>query len=175
MFDGTFSAQLTATNNQVYKARGYSVNDILFEPSGNRLGTANYTRTGNESRRWRANAVVRWADETHNVSVRANYSSGVYNEAYEVGGLTAIVSNIAATTTINETVNSTYGIFPKEYLDFDLNYIYTAPFWEELELRATVLNIFDKDPSPAQGRSGYYTATGNPRGRIFEIGVTKKF
>jgi iron complex outermembrane recepter protein len=175
MFDGTFSAQLTATNNQVYKARGYSVNNILFESSGNRLGTANYTRTGNESRRWRANAAVRWANETHNVSLRANYSSGTYNEAFEVGGLTPIVANIAATTTINETVNSTYGIFPKEYLDFDLNYIYTAPFIDDLELRATVLNIFDKEPSAAQGRSGYYTATGNPRGRIFEVGLTKKF
>jgi outer membrane receptor protein involved in Fe transport len=60
-------------------------------------------------------------------------------------------------------------------MDFDLNYIYTAPFWEELELRATILNIFDKDPSPAQGRSGYYNATGNPRGRIIEVGFTKKF
>ena len=175
MFEGTFTAQLTATQNLVYKARGYSVNDILFEPSGNRLGTANYTRTGNESRRWRANAVVRWADETHNVSVRANYSSGTFNEAYQVGGLVPVVSNIAATTTIDETVYSTYGIFPKEYLDFDLNYIYTAPFMDDLELRATVLNIFDKDPSAAQGRSGYYTATGNPRGRIFEVGLTKKF
>lgn len=175
MFDGTFTAQLTATNNLVYKARGYSVNSILFDPGGDRLGTANYTRTGNESRDWRANAAVRWANETHNVSLRANYSSGVYNEAYDVGGLTPIVSNIAATTTINETAYSTYGIFPEEYLDFDLNYIYTAPFWEELELRATVLNIFDEDPSPAQGRSGYYAATGNPRGRIIEVGLTKKF
>jgi iron complex outermembrane receptor protein len=174
LLDGTFSAQVTATQNLVYKARGYDVNGILFDGGGNRLGTANYTRTGNESRRWRANGVVRWANDTHNVSLRANYSSGTYNEAYEVGGLTAVVSNIAATPA-NETVNSTYGIFPKEYLDFDLNYIYTAPFWEELELRATILNIFDKDPSPAQGRSGYYNATGNPRGRIIEVGFTKKF
>src|SRR5690606_21751824 len=101
---------------------------ILFDPGGNRLGTANYTRTGNESRRWRANAAVRWANDTHNISLRANYSSGIYNEAYDVGGLTPIVSNIAATPTINETVYSTYGIYPEEYLDFDLNYIYTASF-----------------------------------------------
>ncbi|MFT3721984.1 MAG: TonB-dependent receptor [Hyphomonadaceae bacterium] len=174
MFDGTFTAQLTATQNLVYKARGYSVNGILFDSGGNRLGRANYTSTGNESRRWRANAVVRWANDTHNVSLRANYSSGVYNEAWEVGGLTPFIFNNPLTPA-NETQNSTYGIYPKEYLDFDLNYIYTAPFWKDLELRATVLNIFDKDPSPAQGRSGYYTATGNPRGRIFEIGVTKKF
>lgn len=171
MFDGTFTAQLTATQNLVYKARGYSVNGILFDGGGNRLGTANYTRTGNESRRWRANAVVRWANDTHNVNLRANYSSGTFNEAYQVGGLVPIIDNPGATP----DVYSTYGIFPKEYLDFDLNYIYTAPFWQDLEIRATVLNIFDKDPSPAQGRSGYYPATGNPRGRIIEVGVTKKF
>ena len=152
VLDGTFTAQLTATQNLVYKARGYSVNGILFDGGGNRLGRANYTSTGNESRRWRANAVVRWANDTHNVSVRANYSSGVYNEAWEVGGLVPIVFNNPLTT-VNETQNSTYGIYPKEYLDFDLNYIYTAPFWQDLEFRATVLNIFNKDPSPAQGRS----------------------
>lgn len=174
MFDGTFSAQLTATQNLVYKSRGYAVNGILFDGGGNRLGRANYTSTGNESRRWRANAQVRWSNDTHNVSLRANYSSGVYNEAYETGALTPIVANIAATTA-NETVYSTYGVFPEEYIDFDLTYIYTAPFWQDLELRATVLNIFDEDPSPAQGRSGYYNATGNPRGRIIEVGVTKKF
>src|SRR5690606_34636271 len=83
LFDGTFGVQLTATQNLVYKARGYSVNTILFDGGGNRLGRANYTSTGNESRRWRANGVVRWANDVHNVNVRANYSSGTYNEAYE--------------------------------------------------------------------------------------------
>lgn len=174
LFDGTISAQVTATQNLVYKARGYEVNGIIFDGGGNRLGRANYTSTGNESRRWRANAILRWANDAHNVSLRANYSSGTYNEAFEVGGLVPTVANIS-TTPANETVNSTYGIYPKEYMDFDLTYIYTAPFWEELELRATILNIFDKDPSPAQGRSGYYNATGNPRGRIIEVGFTKKF
>jgi iron complex outermembrane receptor protein len=174
LFDGTFSTQFTATQNLVYKADGYDVNGILFDPGGNRLGRANYTSTGNESRRWRANAQVRWANKIHNISLRANYNSGVFNEAYEVGGLTAIVANNPLTA-IDETTYSTYGIFPKEYLDFDLNYIYTPSWLKGLELRTSILNIFDKDPSPAQGRNGYYTATGNPRGRIIEIGATKKF
>jgi iron complex outermembrane recepter protein len=171
MFGGTFAVQLAATQNLVYKAKGYDVNGVSFDPGGNRLGYANYTRTGNESRRWRANATVRWSDETHNINLRANYSSGVFNEAFVVGGLTPIVDNPGTTP----DVYSLYGVYPEEYLDFDLNYIYTAPFWEELELRATILNLTDEDPSPAQGRSGYYAATGNPRGRIFEIGLTKKF
>jgi outer membrane receptor protein involved in Fe transport len=119
--------------------------------------------------------VLRWANAIHNISLRANYSSGTYNEAYTVGGLTPIVSDNPATVGVNETAYSTYGIFPKEYLDFDLNYIYTPTWMKGLELRASVLNLADKDPSAAQGRSGYYTATGNPRGRIIQIGATKKF
>jgi hypothetical protein len=172
LWDGTFTAQVTATNNQVYKARGYDVNGIIFDFGGDRLGTNNYTRTGNESRRWRANGQIRWANDVHNISLRANYSSGVFAEAWIPKSGTGLGPAIQLTPT---TEYSTYGIFPKDYLDFDVNYVYTAPFWEELELRATVLNIFDKDPTPAQGRSGYYNATGNPRGRILEVGVTKKF
>jgi outer membrane receptor protein involved in Fe transport len=167
LFDGTFSAQLTATQNLVYKSRGYDVNGILFEASGHRLGYANYTRTGNESRRWRANGQVRWANDVHNISLRANFSSGVYNEAFPIGGLNPIG--------ITPNTYSGWGVDFKSYLDFDLNYVYTAPFWKELELRATVLNLFDKDPTQAAGRTGYYTATGNPRGRIIELGVSKKF
>jgi iron complex outermembrane recepter protein len=175
IFDGTFSAQLQATQNMVYKARGYGVNGILFDSGGKRLGRANYTSTGNESRRWRGNATFRWANDAHNISLRANYSSGVYNEAYDQGviGPAIIVDNPA--TTANEAVFSTYGYLPKSYLDFDLNYIWTAPFWKDFEVRATLLNIFDKAPSAAQSRTGYYPATGNPRGRQFEIGLTKKF
>ncbi len=175
LFDGTLSLQMTATQNMVYKARGYDVNGILFESSGHRLGYANYTRTGNESRRWRANAQVRWANDVHNISLRANYSTGVYNEALALGFQQPIQINNPLTPAVEPTLYSGWGLNFKSYLDFDLNYVYTAPFWEELELRATVLNLFDKDPSQAQGASGYYNATGNPRGRIIEIGVTKKF
>jgi outer membrane receptor protein involved in Fe transport len=78
-------------------------------------------------------------------------------------------------TVANEAVYSTFGYLPKSYLDFDLNYIWTAPFWEDFEVRATLLNIFDKAPSAAQSRTGYYPATGNPRGRQLEVGFTKKF
>ena len=177
LFDGTLNAQVTATQNLVYKSKGYFVNGILFEASGNRLGYANgVLRSGNDSRRWRANGQVSWANEVHNIILRANYNSGTSADYAEFRALrNPIVANIVATTTINESVFSTYGLAPKEYLDFDVSYIYTAPFWQDLELRATILNIFDKDPSPSQQRSGYYPGTGNPRGRIIEIGATKKF
>lgn len=176
LFDGALSIQLVATQNLTYKATGYDVNGVVFDTGGDRLGRANYTSTGNESRRWRANGVLRWANDIHNVSLRANYSSGVYNEAFPLGLIgPPIVVDDRTTPGVNETQYSTYGYLPKEFLDFDLNYIYSPTWMKGLELRASVLNIFDKDPSPAQGRSGYYNGTGDPRGRIVQIGATKKF
>jgi outer membrane receptor protein involved in Fe transport len=167
LFDGTLSANLTATQNLVYKARGYAVNGTLFDAGGDRLGSANYTRTGNESREWRGNASVRWKNDVHNIGLRANYNSGVFNEAFLVGGLTPISNS--------PTVYSTYGVYPQDSIEYDLTYIYTAPFMQGLDLRASILNLTDEDPQPAQGRTGYYGATGNPRGRIIELGLTKKF
>ncbi len=70
---------------------------------------------------------------------------------------------------------SGYGRNAKEYLDYDFTYIWTAPFWEELTFRASVLNIADKAPPPAQGSAGYFTGAGDPRGRRIEFGINKKF
>jgi outer membrane receptor protein involved in Fe transport len=44
---------------------------------------------------------------------------------------------------------------------------------EGLEFRGSVENIFEEDPLPFQNNRGY--TSGNPRGRVFEIEVTKKF
>jgi hypothetical protein len=33
----------------------------------------------------------------------------------------------------------------------------------------------DKDPPPAQSSVGYFTGAGDPRGRRFELGLSKKF
>jgi iron complex outermembrane recepter protein len=173
LFGGNFAVQLQATQNLVYKVTEFDSNGVQFSGANQCIGNANFSVTGcNLSSEWRANGTVRWANDQHNVSLRANFTQGVYNESWDTKtGLVPIINNVAPI----EDVYSTYGIFPKDYLDFDLNYIYTAPFWKDLELRATILNITDKNPMPAQGNSGYYNGIGNPRGRIFEIGATKKF
>jgi len=177
LFDGTVAAQLTLTQNLHYKQGGYDVNGILFDLGGPRLGLTNLGTGGlaAASTEWKGNAVVRWANDTHNISLRANYDHGSLDERFAAGQLTAIVVDNPATTTINETVYSTYGVNRKSSLLFDATYIYTAPFWQDLELRASVINIFDKNPTPLQVRSGYYNGTADPRGRMIEVGVTKKF
>ena len=45
----------------------------------------------------------------------------------------------------------------------------------DMALTATVANMFDRDPPPAQEEFGYDPWTGNPLGRTFEIGFKKTF
>ena len=174
LFDGTFGAQFTATQNLVYKQGGYSVNGTIFDNGGDRLGFNNLSRTGSSSTEWKGNASLRWANKQHSFNFRVNYDGGALAEAAALGSLVAVVVDNPATTTI-ETQYSNYGVDPHKNVTYDLTYIYTAPFWKDLELRFTVLNITDEDPSPLQIRSGYYTGTADPRGRMFEVGITKKF
>jgi outer membrane receptor protein involved in Fe transport len=63
----------------------------------------------------------------------------------------------------------------------DFSYIYTPEFVKDLELRFSVLNLLSEDPMPsqntagAQSRVGYYNGYGDPRSRVVQVGVTKKF
>jgi iron complex outermembrane receptor protein len=163
--DITFST--TITQNLTYEARPYEVNGIVFDEGGDRLGGRNTLVSGEPSQELRGNASIRWANEVHSIGLRANYQDGFIPD----GTRTPII-NLAGTA---NDVFSGYGWGPKDYVDYDLTYIYTAPFWEELELRASILNLTDRAPPAWQSTTGYDTLVGNPRGRIFEIGATKKF
>jgi hypothetical protein len=181
LLDGTFGVNVTATQNLVWKTQGYDVNGVTFEDPQKRLGWGNNSLTVPLVPELRANATLRWANDQHSFNLRANFQQGVQDEragsydpailaAYPGGGTLTDVDGSAAGVQY-----SRYGMYPKDYLDFDFNYIWTAPFWEELELRASVLNITDRNPLAAQGRNGYLTGIGNPRGRQIEFAITKRF
>ncbi len=55
------------------------------------------------------------------------------------------------------------------------DFTYRFSVTDDLNLTATVANIFDGDPPPAQEEFGYDPRMGNPLGRTFEIGVKKSF
>jgi outer membrane receptor protein involved in Fe transport len=173
LFDGTFSVNLTATNNLVYKFKGYEVNGVVFQPDQNLLGGVNNVLLGGQGspmQEWRSNLSLRWSNDFHSFNLRANYLSGLTDNRLSAL-FTPIVNNTAAGT----DVFSTYGVSPKEYLDFDFNYIWTPDFWGDLSLRASVLNIADKRPPAYQGSAGYLTGAGDPRGRRIEFSISKKF
>ena len=172
LLDGNFGINLTATQNTVYKFKGFDVNGVLFADDQNILGGTN-TLNGlgaSPSQKWRGNLSLRWANDQHSVNFRANYLSGS-NDNRSLALYAPVINNTGTTT----DVLSGYGRFAKEYLDYDVTYQWTAPFWEELTFRASVLNIADKAPPAAQSSVGYSTGAGDPRGRRIEFGINKKF
>ncbi|MDP3738517.1 MAG: TonB-dependent receptor plug domain-containing protein [Hyphomonadaceae bacterium] len=170
LFGGVGSVGLEATQTLHYKQGAFDVNGVLFDGGGDRLGTTNLGNGGlaSVSQEWKGNVTLRWANDMHNVTLRGNYASGSRDERYALGQLTAI-------QTTPTTQYSLYGVEADPSLTYDLTYIYTAPFFEELELRASIINLTDEDPTFLQVASGYYNGSADPRGRILEIGLTKKF
>jgi hypothetical protein len=169
LFGGDITFQTTVTQVFTYEARPYEVNGIVFDEGGDRLGSRNTLVTGEPSQKLRGNASIRWANDQHSIGLRANYQDGFEPD----GTRTPIINNTTASGIPD--VFSGYGWGPKDWVDYDLTYIYTAPFWEELELRLSILNITDRDPPPYQTSTGVDSLVGNVRGRRIEIGATKKF
>lgn len=184
---GSLFAQLSATNVLHYKVKGYDL------PTGepyiedfNGLGLTNFNPgAGTIMPRWRGNATVGYNFGDHRFNLRANYVSGVQDDA---GNCRCGQTTVVGRTTINgvaTNVYPTFGITPSDLLTYDFNYIYTPSFWTDLELRFSIINLTNEDPMPAQhtaaagvvqdSRLGYYPAYGDARLRQFQIGLTKKF
>lgn len=176
LWDGQISAAINATNTLVYKQGGYSVNNIPFDPGGDRLGWDNLSRTGDLSTEWRANASLRWSNRVHTVNGRATWISGLRSESFITGsGLTPINNTPGA------VVYSTFGVGAgdrADYIAYDLSYIYRPDDFfgiKDLEGRVSVVNITDEAPMEAQVAAGYYVGLGNPRGRMVKLELTKEF
>ena len=62
-----------------------------------------------------------------------------------------------------------------DFATHNLYYQYTMPWDQEFTLNLSVENVLDEDPPFALQQYSYDPAIGNPRGRIFKIGVRKQF
>jgi outer membrane receptor protein involved in Fe transport len=73
----------------------------------------------------------------------------------------------------DERVGIQYGEDGENWVTTDLTYRFA--YADDLAFTATVANLLDRDPPPAQEEFGYDPWTANPLGRTFELGVRKSF
>lgn len=66
-----------------------------------------------------------------------------------------------------------YGLNDRDWVSVDV--IYLLDLSDGLRLSAGFANVFDRDPSPARTQFGYDAQLANPLGRMFEVGLKKKF
>jgi iron complex outermembrane receptor protein len=160
LLGGDFSFGVNATRVTKYEVEGYSVNGVVFETGGDRLGFANTSRSGDFSSTLRANSYLGYRIGAQSFRVQANYTHGVRDERF--WPITAANSQL-------------YGVYPNNYTDYDFHYRLELPFMDETAVRLSVLNVTDEDPMAAQTRNAYWTGVGSARGRQIEFGVTAKF
>ncbi|MFN3511840.1 MAG: TonB-dependent receptor domain-containing protein [Phenylobacterium sp.] len=150
-FDGTYLLKFDETP---YSIEGTPVASGVQERAGTYRASlfTGYNRL-------RANAYVNWSRDIHNLRWQVRHvSSTTQSEATPI----AIAAQVQGSTKI------------AEYWQHDLTYRVELP-WETV-VTATVMNVFDEDPPFAIGTQyNYDPGSGNPLGRVYSLGVKKRF
>jgi iron complex outermembrane receptor protein len=148
---GDLSFGLTATKVNELKTGLTTLDGVVVSNGDDRLGFLNFATTASAAPEWRANVNTNYGLEKHNFRLGVSYVSAVSDERAGVQ----------------------YGENGEEWVTADFTYLYSLS--DDLRFTATVANIFDRMPPPAQEEFGYDPLLGNPLGRTFEVGVKKTF
>ncbi|MDY6922875.1 MAG: TonB-dependent receptor [Pseudomonadota bacterium] len=148
---GLFSASLTATRITELKTGPTQLDGVTVSAGDDRLGFLNFATFATSAPEWRANLGLNYSLGGQNFRLGVNYVSAVEDERPGIQ----------------------YGEEGEDWITAD--FTYRLELGEDLAFTATVANLFDRDPPPAQEEFGYDPWTANPLGRTFEVGVKKAF
>jgi iron complex outermembrane recepter protein len=157
----------SATINNEYKVGATYVGGNLASPAFDAVGYLNYQTT--------AVPIPKWKGEAH-----ADFTLGDQNLRWQVRYIdsyedqrTAPFSAGAYRDTAGNAITVAGGKTIKAQITHDLTYRVFLP--QQTTLSASILNVFDTDPSFARLDLSYDPFTGNPLGRVFKINVSKKY
>jgi len=148
---GDLALDLTATRVTKLETGATRLDGVTVSAADDRLGTLNFATFAVSAPKWRANLGANYGLGRHNVRVGVNFVSAVKDER----------------------VGIQYGEDGENWVTADVTYRFE--YADDLAFTATVGNLFDRDPPPAQEEFGYDPWTANPLGRTFELGVRKSF
>jgi iron complex outermembrane receptor protein len=166
---GDLSIGATATNTTEFTFSPISLDGFQLSNGDDRLGTLNFATIANAASEWRANGNINYNLDAHNVRLVANYISGVFDERFPTGIATAAPGAITGVS----WGGSTYGIDGKDWLSFDLHYVFDIT--DTLRFNASVVNLTDRNPPASRQELGYDPRIGSPLGRTIELGLKKVF
>jgi iron complex outermembrane receptor protein len=148
---GDLRLSLTATQVTELITGPTSLDGVVVSTGDDRLGFLNFATVASAAPEWRTNFSANYSMERHNFRLGVNYVSAV----------------------VDERAGIQYGEEGEEWLTYDFTYLFDIT--DSLRLTASVNNISDEDPPPAQEELGYDPRLGNPLGRTFELGIKKTF
>jgi outer membrane receptor protein involved in Fe transport len=157
---GDLSLGLTGTNTTEFQFTPLRLDGYQLNSGDDRLGTLNFATVANAASEWRANANANYKLGAHNFRMNVNYISGVLDERGPI-------------TPAGGRGLTTFGVDGKDWLSYDLFYVYDIT--DTLRLNVSMVNALDQDPPPSRQELGYDPRIGSPLGRTFEVGVKKTF
>ncbi|MES2340107.1 MAG: TonB-dependent receptor [Pseudomonadota bacterium] len=150
-FDGTY---LLNYDEESYSIEGYKIADGVVKRAGTYRASifTGYNRL-------RANAYVNWSNGGQNLRLQVRHvSSSTQIEPNSIN----IAAAVKSTTKIDE------------YWQTDLTYRAELPW--DTALTLSVMNLLDKEPPFAIGTQySYDPGSGNPLGRVWTVGIKKRF
>jgi iron complex outermembrane receptor protein len=167
-FEDVLGGRLSIGGNATYvidyKVSDQTVEGIVVSPAFDGVGKLNFQTSIYPVPEWKGQAYVEFGRGIFDTRLTVTYIDSYVDQRTapfaprpELAGLPTIAD----------------GKVIDEFITADLNLRLQLP-WEST-LTFTVLNITDEDPSFARLEYNYDPFTGNPLGRQFKIGLTKRF
>ena len=163
--DLSVGGSVTITNE--YKIGATYIGSSLASPAFDAVGYLNYQTTAVPIPKWKGEAHVEYSVGSHNIRYVIRYI-----DAYEDQRTAPFLAGYARDTSGNAVTVAAGKTIDAQIIQ-DINYRVFLPW--ETTLTASVANIFNEDPSFARLDLSYDPFTGNPLGRVFKLGMTKKF
>ena len=169
-YDGYYEVGVEATYLKEYARGAFSLlgaPNVVFAAPFDRAGTHDLQSAFFSYPKTRANFWLNFHRENINVRYQLRYAEGT----------------TAAINTANDVIVPTPGVAPgyaagtigklKDFWQHDIT-VQADLAWQTT-LTLSIQNILNTDPPDAPSNYNYDYTTGNPLGRVFEIGVKKKF
>ena len=148
---GALSIDLNATLVTELRTGATELDGVVVSTGDDRLGKLNFATFAQAAPEWRANFAVNYQLDRQNFRLGVNYVSAVSDERPGIQ----------------------YGEEGEDWITAD--FTYRLELNDDLAVTASVGNMLDRDPPPAQEEFGYDPLIANPLGRTFELGVKKAF
>ncbi|MHA6316293.1 TonB-dependent receptor domain-containing protein [Altererythrobacter sp. CAU 1778] len=150
-----------------YDVGEFVLNGVTILDEYSAKGFGNYFRDPGTVSEWRGNAYANLNVGGLNARYVFRYASGVDDDR-----CTGVTGNCLDTV----AGGTDFGRHVPDFTQSDLTVLYDLPMtFAEVQLQASVENIFDEDPSPARLELGYDPFFGNPLGRVFRLGIKAGF
>lgn len=149
---GDLSLNADASLLTKYDRLARTLDGVVIAPADDRLGFLNKEGGGSGTvAEVRANASANYGLGKHNLNFGVTYVSAVEDDRPGIQ----------------------YGEFGDDWIVARLTYMYDID--DSLRLRATVDNLFDRNPPPSQQEFSFDPLIGNALGRTIEVSLTKTF